>query len=227
MQIIKRNIISIIMIVYLWRSISASLSTSSIFRSLSLYERFLWLTICTSSDASVPVLDDAEWDRFLNKHVVIFNVYKQVKLNIIQVIIKLCYVYAKSRFYCAVTRNATYHESTIFFIDINMLMFGISQNDRINDELRILRQIANHYRDNDTVSNLTHLDLELRSFGLSAYLLFECFSRDFDRLRECLLLWRRLLGDFDLERERPIFPSLIVFSSDSIVIYEQLRDRFR
>lgn len=69
MQIIKRNIISTTTIVYLWRSISASLSTSSIFRSLSLYERFLWLTMCISSDASVPVLDDAEWDRFLNKQV--------------------------------------------------------------------------------------------------------------------------------------------------------------
>jgi len=52
--------------------------------------------------------------------------------------------------------------------------------------------------------------LELRSFGFSEYLLLECFSRDFDRLRECLLLWRRLLGDFDLERERPIFSELIV-----------------
>lgn len=32
------------------------------------------------------------------------------------------------------------------------------------------------------------LDFELRSFGFSEYLLLECFSRDFDRFLECLLL---------------------------------------
>lgn len=34
----------------------------------------------------------------------------------------------------------------------------------------------------------TYRDLELRSLDLSEYLLLECFSRDFDRLRECLFL---------------------------------------
>lgn len=75
----------------------------------------------------------------------------------------------------------------------------------------------------DVKRNATHLDLELRSFGLSEYLLLECFSRDLDRLRECLLLWRRLLGDFVLERDRPIFSRSIVVSVSSVQFSEAQR----
>lgn len=68
------------------------------------------------------------------------------------------------------------------------------------------------------------LDFELRSLGLSEYLLLECFSRDLERFLECLLLWRLLLGDFVLDLERPIFSSFTVLSPlESIV--GRIRDR--
>lgn len=61
-----------------------------------------------------------------------------------------------------------------------------------------------------------YLDFELRSFGFSEYLLLERFSRDFDLFRECLLLWRRLLGDLLRDLDLPIFPSLTVLPEGSM-----------
>lgn len=139
-----------------------------------------------------------------------------------------CCLYMQNRDFTAQQQEMPRIVCQHFFLlpNINVLIFKYHKMAEWMISSKFFVKFLN-VRNNDTVSSWTYLDLELRSFGFSEYLLFECFSRDFDRLRECLLLWRRLLGDFDLERERPIFPSLIVFSPDSIAIYEQPRDRFR
>lgn len=63
-----------------------------------------------------------------------------------------------------------------------------------------------------------HLDFKFRSFNLSEYLLLERFSRDLERLCECLVLCRRLLGDFVRDLDRPILLWLNVLSKGSKIM---------